>query len=119
MNLPWVSRLAYDTACSERDRLRLQVDTLLVHVQKMDRVEHGLREVPHASRLPPVPMPQTVHDYIHGFANPSIRKVMLTQCYRRHAQGTSWETIEQDLKTQNETPQTLYATPETLSGDSP
>ena len=44
MRWPWVSRLAYETVVSERDRLRAQNDELVDHFKRVDRVANGMTE---------------------------------------------------------------------------
>lgn len=113
MILPWVSRLAYDAVCSERDRLRLQLDSLLDHVKRTDRLEHGVSEVPRPPRPPLEPMPHSLREKLDGWSNASIRREERNQCFRRHAQGVSWAQIEQEVDARINLPQTQYATPET------
>jgi len=93
MRWPWVSRLAYETVCAERDRLMAQNDTFVAHLTRMDRVDRGLSETARIPRAALVPMSPELRGYIDAFASPAIRKAMRDQAYRRHASGQSWETI--------------------------
>jgi hypothetical protein len=89
--------LAYDTLVDERDRLRAQNDNLLEHLKRMDRVEHGVSELPVERKAPLEPMPQMLRDYIQSFASPSIQKEMRDQSFKRHARGEPWASILADV----------------------
>ena len=96
--LPWVSRLAYDQLEQERDWLREQNATLLEHVRRMDRVEHGLGELPRTPRAELQPMPIRLAEHFRtAYANKSIAKMQRDEAYRRHASGVSWPAIEQEI----------------------
>ena len=110
MNTPWVSRLAYDAVCSERDSLRAQVTSLTDALTRIQRVEHGLPEVPRTPREPLEPMPKSLREYIEAFSTPSIKKAMRDNAYRKRLQGVPWQEIEEDAKAVQEDP--VYSTPE-------
>ncbi len=94
MKWPWVSRRAYDVLIDERDRLRVQNAELLEHVQRMDRVEHGVAETPRKPREDFGRPPKLLDDYINGFASPALRKEMHDRKWRMRAKGTAWEAIQ-------------------------
>lgn len=110
MKWPLVSRRALDLLTAERDRLLEQNAKLLDHVTRIDRREHGLPEVPKAPRPPAQPMPDTLSDYINGYANASIRKELRDRCLRRHhTQGVAWDIIERDVRKEDEAPSGILA----------
>jgi len=98
MKWPWVSRRAYDLALEELHRLREQNTGLYEHFKRMDRTEHGLGEVPRPARTAIEAMPETIQEYISGFAGQQTQKQMRDQCWRRHGRGEAWASIEADLQ---------------------
>jgi hypothetical protein len=96
MKWPWVSRRAYDTVVEERNYLRDQMAWLLMHVQRMDRVEHGVPEAPRMPRPVLEPIPRSLLSFIDEFNSPSIRKEIRDRCFQRHARGEPWSVIEAD-----------------------
>jgi len=94
MKWPWVSRRAYDLVVEERDYLRQQVERLQEHHQRIDRIEHGVAEVPRRERPPMQPIPKSFLDKLNAWASPAICKANRDAAFRRHAQGVSWDVIE-------------------------
>jgi hypothetical protein len=90
---PWVSRRALDLALAEGERLRAQNDQLLAHVTRMDRVEHGLGEVPKGKRPDREPFPDDLLEYCNQFDNPVIRKQMRDDLLRQRAKGQTWDDL--------------------------
>lgn len=104
MRLPWISRLAYEAVLSERDRLREQVDDLLEHLQRVDRVEHGMSELPRQPRPEIEPIPGKLDAYIEGFeAPPQVKAEMRREARRRRAKGQSWDGIAKQVIATEET----------------
>jgi len=97
MKWPLVSRRAYDLLMDERDRLREQVDKLLDHIKRTDRVEHGMGEVPRPQKPPLEPMPDILADYFAGFADRNIARDSRNAALRRHNRGEAWASIVVDL----------------------
>jgi hypothetical protein len=99
MNLrwPWVSRLAYETVADERDRLREKNDELMAHIVRMDRLEHGVGEVPRGPKKPREPMPRRLMRHLKSFDNSAMAHELIEQCVGRHRTGESWESIESDM----------------------
>jgi len=95
---PWISRLAFDLVCAERDQLRRQVDSLLDHTKRMDRNEHGLHEIPHEQREKLDSPPPALKAYINGFAFKGFRRQQWKAAYKRRMQGESWNDIMEDIK---------------------
>ena len=88
-----VGRGTYEAVCDERDRLLAQNAELLNHVQRMDRVEHGVSEVERAPKPDPGRFPQELRDHIAGFATAQIRTTMIRTAIHRRQQGESWADI--------------------------
>jgi hypothetical protein len=93
MKWPWVSRRAFDMVVEERDRLRVMNDQLMDHVKRINRVEHGLGELPRAKREPIETMPKQLRDYIDGFASAPLRVELRDLAFQRRIDGESWEEI--------------------------
>ena len=100
MNLPWVSRLAYDNMVSERDHLRIQLNqmaldraSVVAQLTRISRREAGLPETPKEPRVEIGPMPEALREYIAGFAGQSLQKQMRDVAYRQRAAGRSWDAI--------------------------
>lgn len=98
MKWPWISRRAFDLVCEERDRLRVQVDSLLDHTKRMDRNEHGLHEIPREQKPPLDPAPPELSEYIKGFAFKGFRQRMWKNAISRRARGESWAEIMASIK---------------------
>lgn len=119
MNLQWplISRRAFDLVIEERDQLQKQTvplqtfevvvaerdriikqnDELLEHLKRMDRVDHGVGEVPRKPRPELEPMPKELREYLDGFADPNLRREQKNTAYRQHARGTPWDDIIADV----------------------
>lgn len=97
MNWPWVSRLAYDAVCAERDRLLVQNAALMKHTVAMDRVEHHLPEKERPLREPLDPMPVKLRDYCNGFQTAALRKQQRDLAIKRRLAGEPWDAIERDV----------------------
>jgi iron-sulfur cluster repair protein YtfE (RIC family) len=98
MKWPWVSRLAYEILRDERDRLREQNDGLMEHLKRVDRVEHGMTELPREPKRVLEPMPQELVEFINEHASPHIRREMRNQAFKRyHSKGESWAQIMRDV----------------------
>ena len=93
----WVSRRAYDLAVEERDHLRGQVDKLLDHRARMDRVEHGVAETPRKPKAPSQEMPKSLVDYFDGLGNASMGKHLRKEAERMHSAGESWLSIQSKI----------------------
>ena len=109
MKFPLVSRLAYDNVASERDYLRLRVNTVeldrasvVAQLTRISRREAGLPETPKEARKPMEPMPPALAEYIRGFAGQSLQKSMRDQAYIRCAKGESWDSIMADVMREEE-----------------
>jgi len=94
MRWPWVSRLAFDMACTERDRLREQNDQLTESLIRMERFKAGMAETPRPAKRATEPMPRELFEYYKGWKNPSIRKDMIDRAIRRHSRGEAWPSIK-------------------------
>jgi len=97
MKWPLVSRRAYDVVLDENARLRAQVDGLIDHTCRIDRIEHGVGEVPRPPRPVYEPMPQEIRHYVDGWAAPSIRKATRDKLVARYKNGESWDSIKNSI----------------------
>jgi hypothetical protein len=98
MRWPWVSRLAYELAIEERNRLRGQVDQLLAHVQRMDRVEHGLNELAAERKPPSEPMPEEIHEEIQRWGSPATQQRLIDEAWEVYRKTRSWDVVAQRLR---------------------
>lgn len=109
MSWPWVSRGRLEDA-QERirelredlEREREQVKELQESIVRIGRRQAGMSEEPREPRPRLEPMPREIHEYIDGFANPSIRKQMRDQLYRRHGAGTGWGEMMAEIPREEE-----------------
>ena len=98
MNWPWVPRLAYEGVVADRDRLLAQNKELLDHITRMDRVEHGMTEVPRQQRPPTEPIDKELLAFINSHGSPEIRNQMLEEALRRHHKhGVPYSEIKRDV----------------------
>ena len=74
MRWPWVSRLAYDCVCSERDILRRQVESMGDQLVRMKRVEMGMREVTPVAKVEKVEPPKKIE------VPPEVRRLYAGRC---------------------------------------
>ena len=109
MNLPWVSRLAYENMVSERDHLRIQLNqmaldraSVVAQLTRISRREAGLPETPKEARKPMLPMPKELMEHCNAYGNTSMCKAQRDIAYRRNAQGESWEHIMADVIAEEE-----------------
>lgn len=98
MNWPWVSRLAYDEACNARDRALAQVDDLLKHVTRMDRLEHGVSELAPGDLPKPDPMPDDLTAYILAWETPDTRASLEEAAWRLHRKGYTWDQVRERIE---------------------
>jgi len=90
---PWVSRRAFDLVVAENDRLRTQVDGLIDHVKRIDRIEHGVGEVPRPARPTYDPMPKELVDHINGWQHPGVSRDLRNRAWARRRAGEPWAQI--------------------------
>ena len=93
----WVSKRAYRDVCSERDRLRVQNDGLVLELTSLARVANGLRETRKKAQEPIGPIPETLRTLIAGFESNASRREMEKQCILLKRKGKTWEQIEKIL----------------------
>ena len=94
MRSPWVAREAYDAVCSERDRLRAQVDSLLEHRVRMERVAAGRPEKPPEARAKAEPMDPELVQWINDFDTPHMQDDLRERARLMKAQtGSSWRAV--------------------------
>ena len=109
MNLPWVSRLAYENMVSERDHLRIQLNqmaldraSVVAQLTRISRREAGLPETPKEARKPMLPMPPELLEHCNSFMGQSLQKSLRDAAYKRAAQGESWDSIMADVMREEE-----------------
>lgn len=111
---PWIGRGRLDDARDEIRTLRAQVESLQENVRALQgdltrvvRHQSGMSETPRTERKKLERMPKRIHEYINSFANPSQKKFMRDELYRKHGRGTPWSEIEAELEEkENEREQT-------------
>jgi len=106
---PWIGRGRLDDARDEIRELRSQVEWMQGNITSLQdsltrvvRHQGGMSETPRTERKKLEAMPKSIHDYINSFANPSIKKNMRDQLYKRHGRGTPWTEIEVELEKERE-----------------
>ena len=104
MKWPLVSRLGYDMAIAERDRLleeakalHERISNLVDHTTRMDRIDRGIGETPREPREEIGHMPKALLEHCNSWANPKVRKELRDQAYRRRVKGESWPEIMLDV----------------------
>lgn len=115
MRMPWVSRAfleqeqryaaelrerfdaAIDAMEEERDWLRGRIEYLEEMLERRNRFESGMPELPRQERPRLERMPDDLKKFINRYENPSLKRQMLTEALRRHSQGEGWETIRADV----------------------
>lgn len=98
MNLPWVSRLAYESVRDERDRLRTQNDTLVEHVTRMDRLEHGAPELIPERRKKADPMSEEVARWIGSHDSQTVRARLAQEVQAAYRRLGSWDRVWERVK---------------------
>lgn len=93
---PWVSRLAFDLVCAERDRYIAMLDRFATANVRIERAKVGLPEVEKDPKRPD-PMPSTLRDKCMKFGSALSQQNMLSLCERRHSGGVSWEQVEREF----------------------
>lgn len=97
MKFPIVSRLAYDSVCSERDWLRAELEKTRDHKRRIERKERGLSEIAPKERKPIPPMPDTMKEKIRMWGDEQIQKDLETRAYNLVRGGKSWAEAEDIL----------------------
>ena len=92
-----MSRRAFDLVLDERDRLRAEVDELMAHVKRMDRVEHGLLELPYERPAPPEGMPTELQEYVDGWQDRNIRREVVRSIVQARQDGKEWDQIIREV----------------------
>lgn len=95
---PWTTVARLDDLREQVRYLREQNELLVDQIARIQRAQMGLPEVPRQPRTPQRPMPPEVQQYIRSIENPSIKREVAATLLRRHAAGTPWEAIQQDLR---------------------
>lgn len=115
MRWPWVSRLAFDVVCAERDSWRAKAEVLTDAMLRLKRVEMGLREVPRpapkADLQKPVEVPEQVRRLYEGRCqSPAIERVIEEQAVEMFKGGAPWAEVARLLTLQlGEPPEVVEA----------
>ena len=94
---PWVSRRAFDLVVKQCDRLEAQNDSLLEHVKRMDRIEHGVGELQPEAK-PKEPLSDEIIHEIRRWARVDTREELTRQALTLRAQGKTDEEILDALR---------------------
>jgi hypothetical protein len=97
MKWPWVSRLAYEAVCSERDRLVAENGELREHLKRTDRHAQGMSEVPRAPKPELGQMPNELRAHIMKFQTGAIAAQMMRESWRRRYRGDPWDVIKREM----------------------
>lgn len=92
VRFPLVSRLAYDEACRARDRAESQVDTLLDHVRRVERVERGMTEMPRQQK-PAEVMPDDMIAYVQGWGSPETQSSVEDGLWKLYRRLRDWDKV--------------------------
>lgn len=99
MRSPWVSREAFDAVVSERDRLRGQVDQLLDHRVRIERVKAGRPEVPTVVKPKGEPMDPDLLAWINDFDTAVMQDDIRERARMLKAEsGAPWHAVMQTLQ---------------------
>jgi hypothetical protein len=93
-----VDREAFNLVIDERDRLRGQVDELMDHAKRIDRVEHGMTEEERKKRESLGKFPFELDLAFKGY-RPEIRKLQTEWAWNQRKSGRSWEEIVEEVQT--------------------
>lgn len=104
MRLPFVSRLAFDLVCAERDQLRAQNAKLTDDLVRIQRVRQGMREIPRPQPKPqangPIKIPPEVQELIDGFNSKAVRDGLERDAETMHRGGAPWTEVRAALERQ-------------------
>ncbi len=92
-----IDREAFNVVVDERDRLREQVDKLLDHERRMERVEHGLTEKERQERDPIGVMPRDMREYMKKWP-PQTRNHQIRLARKQRAEGKRWDEIWAEIQ---------------------
>lgn len=93
MTWPWTSRARLTDAEGQIEWLRTQNRNLTDQLVRVQRVQHGMSEVPREKKAPPQAMPPELRRYIKSSASASLSQSMMKQAFARHREGETWEEI--------------------------
>jgi hypothetical protein len=84
MNLPFVSRLAYESVVSERDRLRTQNEELIGQIVRLTRRGHGMSETPPKSQAKrgEAELPKDIVDYSEEWDSPAYQSLIKNRAWQ-------------------------------------
>lgn len=115
MKWPWVSRALHEAILSERetrvaflvneltrrvaevDKLRDEVASLIDHRRRMERVEHGVAEVPRAPKRPIEGISRLAYEHAMSWDSKVVQDAIIARLEARHRKGESWEEIDKSL----------------------
>jgi predicted transglutaminase-like cysteine proteinase len=98
MRWPWVSRLAFDAVCNERDYLRAELSKQREHAVRLERAATGLSELQPQKRKTLERMPEDVAKLINMMGDENIRATEEAKAYNLALKKGSWEPVRQKLE---------------------
>lgn len=135
MKLPWVGRALYDLqtatverlldAHSERRRewsdeltrlreeiasLRAERSALVEHFKRMDRIDHGVTEVPRPPRREIKSISRLAFEHVKSWGSEAMQADVRARLEARHRKGESWDDIDKSLSMESEGNGTTAAT---------
>jgi len=93
-----VDREAFEVLRAERDRLVEQVDKLIDHTRRIDRVQNGLTEEERQKRKEIGPMPKDMREYFKKFDR-TTRDHQCAWAKKRVQAGETWDEVWADIQT--------------------
>lgn len=115
MKWPWVSRALHEVILSEReatlafyraelerrvaevDRLRDENAKMVEHLRRIDRIEHGVAEVPRAPKRPIEGISRLAYEHAMSWDSKVVQDAIIARLEARHRKGESWEEIDKSL----------------------
>lgn len=92
MRLP-VSRVAYDLALNERDRLREQNDKLVDQLTRLVRRDNGLPEIPPERKRENIVIPAELMREIEAWESPETQTLLKAQAVNLYRETKDWNTV--------------------------
>lgn len=112
---PWMSRALHEAILSERettiafykneidkrvaevDRLRDEVASLIDHRRRMERLDHGVAEVPRVPKRPLEPISRLAFEHVMSWGSEAARADIRARLEARHRKGELWDDIDKSL----------------------
>lgn len=77
--------------------LRAERSALVEHFKRMDRIEHGVAEVPRAPKRPIEGISRLAYEHAMSWDSKVVQDAIIARLEARHRKGESWEEIDKSL----------------------